>query len=72
MFFFFFSTPSLQNPVCMVPTHSTSQVTLGTFQGLNGHVWLMATLKDSAALTSFDQRGASYLTAQASKGVTIF
>lgn len=56
----------------MYGTHSTSQVTTGTFQGFSGHVWLMATLKDSAAPTSLDQRGVFCLAVQGSKGVTTF
>lgn len=68
--FFFFSHQVFKTQCVWYPQYITSH--LGTFQGLSGHVWLMAALKDSAALTSLDQRGASCLTAQGSKEVTIF
>lgn len=61
----FFCTKSSKSSVYVTLVH---QVTLATFQGLSGHVWLVTTLQHSTALASLDWRGVSCLVALGSKG----
>lgn len=62
---FFFHTKSSKSSV-YVPF--TSQFTLGTFQGLSGHVWLVTALQDHTALASLGWRDVFCPGAQVSEG----
>ena len=49
VFYFLFFLPSLQNPVLLY-TSSTSHFRLAMFQVLSCRVWLVVTIRDTAAL----------------------